>query len=181
MKNIKTLLIGSLIVSTIALMSISAGAQAPEQGESNGGKKIYAKSYLNQKAPELIVDQWLSEKPDTKGKFVLIDFWATWCGPCRRAIPELNKFQKTFADNLVVIGLSEESKEKVLAMTEPVITYASAIDSLARTQKEYEVVGIPHVVLIDPQGIVRWEGFPAQPGFELNETVLQTLIDKYSL
>lgn len=42
--------------------------------ESNNGKKIWAKSFLNKKAPEIVVEKWLTEKPDFKGKFVLVDF-----------------------------------------------------------------------------------------------------------
>ena len=66
-------------------------------------KKLWAKSYLNQKAPELIVEKWLSEKPEWKGKFLLVDFWATWCGPCLKAIPELNRFHEQFGKQMVVV------------------------------------------------------------------------------
>ena len=45
------------------------------------------KSIFNQPAPELIVETWIGEKPEIDGKFVLIDFWFTWCPRCRRAIP----------------------------------------------------------------------------------------------
>lgn len=45
--------------------------------ESNNGKQLWAKSFLNEKAPELTVETWISKKPDTEGKFVIIDFWAT--------------------------------------------------------------------------------------------------------
>src|SRR5258707_8840812 len=77
------------------------------------GKKLWAKSVLGQKAPEFVVEKWLTPEPNTKGKFVLIDFWATWCPPCREAIPELNGFQKKFPDKLVVIGVSDEPEAAV--------------------------------------------------------------------
>ena len=141
-------------------------------------KKLWAKSVLGQKAPELVVEKWLTAEPNTKGKFVLIDFWATWCGPCRRAIPELNKFQKEFGEKLVVIGISDEKEDVVRKMASPVVEYASAIDTQGRMKKQLEVKGIPHVIVVDPQGVVRWEGYPLLDGFELTEAVLKELLGK---
>lgn len=164
------------LVVCIALLLCSIAGMAQE---SNNGKEIWAKSFLNQKAPELKVEKWLTAEPNTKGKFILIDFWATWCGPCRKAIPELNELQKQFKDQLVVIGISDEKEEDVKAMPSPVLEYASAIDTKATMKKALEVKGIPHVILIDPQGIVRWEGFPLLQGHELTADVVKNIIEKY--
>lgn len=142
-------------------------------------KKIWAKSIINQKAPKLVVEKWLSDKPDTKGKFVLIDFWATWCGPCKRAIPELNQFKKEFENDLIVIGISDETQEKIQSLANPKIEYYSAIDTQRRMYNLLEVRGIPHCILIDPNGIVRWEGFPTLTGYELTSTVIKGIIEKY--
>lgn len=163
----------------IACVAFLLCALAGFAQESNNGKQLWAKSVLNQKAPELKVEKWLGKQPDTKGKFVLIDFWATWCGPCRKAIPELNEFQKQFKDKLVVIGISNETEEKVKAMKSPVIEYYSAIDQTSAMKNELKVQGIPHVILIDPQGIVRWEGFPLLDGHQLTAEVIKALIEKY--
>jgi thiol-disulfide isomerase/thioredoxin len=145
-----------------------------------GEKQLWAKSFINQKAPELVVEKWLSKEPDRKGKFVLIDFWATWCGPCRKAIPELNAFHKKFGDKLVVIGISDESAEKVSNFATPKIEYFSAIDTQGRTKRAVEVKGIPHVLILDPKGVVRWEGFPLLEGHELTEAVVREVLDKYA-
>lgn len=142
-------------------------------------KKIWAKSIINQKAPKLIVEKWLSNKPDTKGKFVLIDFWATWCGPCKRAIPELNQFNKEFENDLMVIGISDETKEQIDKLTNPKIEYYSAIDTERTMYNLLEIQGIPHCILIDPKGIVCWEGYPLLNGYELTAQVIKEIIEKY--
>ncbi|CAM3725939.1 TlpA disulfide reductase family protein [Flavobacterium gelidilacus] len=142
-------------------------------------KQLWAKSFLNEKAPELVVEEWISSEPDIKGKFILIDFWATWCGPCIRAIPELNAFHEKFKEDLVVIGISDESKEKINNFKKVKIDYYSAIDTNETLKNIYEVQGIPHCVLIDPDGIVRWEGFPTLKGEELTEKVISEIIAKY--
>jgi thiol-disulfide isomerase/thioredoxin len=137
--------------------------------------RLYARSIRGQQAPQFEVEKWLTEQPATDGKFVLIDFWATWCPPCRRAIPALNGFQKEFADRLTVIGVSDESEEEVRRMTSPAIEYSEAIDTRGRMKSGLEITGIPHCILIDPSGIVRFEGNPLY----LDEAILKHFLDKY--
>lgn len=141
-------------------------------------KRIWAKSFLHKKSPEIIVDTWLTDKPDTDGKFVLIDFWATWCAPCRRFIPDLNYYQEKFKKDLVVIGLSNQNP-RVLESYYNKIKYYHGTDPQKRTYKKYRVTGIPHTVLIDPDGYVQWEGYPMLEGYELTEEIIENSINSY--
>ncbi len=143
-------------------------------------KDIFASlSFFNEHAPSIIVEEWLTGKPNIEGKFVLLDFWATWCGPCRAAIPKLNELAKRFENELVVVGLSKETREEVLAMAEPSIHYYSAIDTKARTKNVIGIKAIPNVILIDPSGRVCWQGIPNLSGFELDEAVIRDCIERY--
>ena len=138
--------------------------EADENNEERGqtpAEKLSAKSFLNQSAPVIEGEKWLTERPDLQDKFVLIDFWATWCGPCRRSIPALNALHRQFNDRLVVIGLSDETEEVVRKMSEPKIDYFVAIDTQHRTATAIGLTRIPHALLVDPKGIVRYEGHPA--------------------
>jgi len=124
------------------------------------GKKLWAKSLLGQQAPEFEVEGWISEKPNLKNKFVLIDFWGIYCPQCKKAIPELNEISKKFKNKLVVVGVADNSKELVLSMKSHKIEYYSAFDTQRKLKRKYEVQGIPHVVIVAPDNTIVWEGFP---------------------
>lgn len=167
----KALIIVSAIIMMVFLVNpIEILAENPPQ------KKMWAKSFLGQKAPEIQVEGWIKEPAELEGKFILVDIWATWCGPCRKGIPELNEWQKKFADQLVIIGISNETKEKVEPYATENIQYANGYDTQSRVKNALKVTGIPHVILIDPNGIVVWEGFPKLPGHELTTEVLKNLM-----
>jgi thiol-disulfide isomerase/thioredoxin len=147
-------------------------AQAGEQPSH----RIAAKSFLNQPAPRITVQQWLTDPPEINGKFVLIDFWATWCAPCRRSIPHLNALSHRFSDKLIIMGISNETEDAVRKMTSPTIDYSVGVDPESLSAMAAGVQAIPHALLVDPHGIVRFEGHPEY----LDEEKLGNLLAKYS-
>ena len=142
-------------------------------------KPLFAKSFLNRPAPEFVVAEWLNREPEREGKMVLIDFWATWCGRCIDSIPKLNQFHRNHKDRLAVIGVSDETADEVRAHDGAKINYALAIDPERRMYNEFGITHIPNLFLIDPTGIVRWQGNPSVKGHELTEDVLVELLDTY--
>ena len=138
--------------------------------------QLHAFSFLGRPAPQFVVEKWVAKPPQTTGKFVLVDFWATWCGPCRQSIPRLNKLHAKFKDRLVIIGLSDEPEEDVRAMKTPKLDYFVALDAAATMKTAAGVSAIPHAILLDPKGIVRFEG---HPGY-LSESGVAKLLAKYS-
>lgn len=151
------------------------------QGQKS--KQLWAKSFLWAKSPEIVVEKWIGKKPDlTKNKIIILEFWNTWCPPCRRSLPKLTEFQQKFKDDIIVIALTSDGEEEILASEKkhgiklPDCYIASSPNK--ETQNEYGVRGVPHVVVIEPEnGCVIWEGFPQQEGFELTETILQKIIE----
>jgi thiol-disulfide isomerase/thioredoxin len=92
-----------------------------------------------------------------RGRVVLLDFWATWCGPCRVVIPKLGALQSRYgAQGLSVLGVSTENPQDVAAFTQRMaVHYAVASDKHAETTRSYGVVSLPTLVVIDKRGVVR--------------------------
>ena len=78
---------------------------------------MQAQAYTNlvgQKTPELIIEKWIAPAPELQGKFIIIDFWATWCPPCRVSIPHMNALATKYAEHVVVIEIGRAScRERV--------------------------------------------------------------------
>jgi thiol-disulfide isomerase/thioredoxin len=92
-----------------------------------------------------------------RGHVILLDFWATWCGPCRIVIPKLGALQARYgAQGLDVLGVSTEDAQDVALFTQRMaVHYAVAVDKHAETTRSYGVVSLPTLVVIDRRGVVR--------------------------
>ncbi len=107
-----------------------------------------------------------NKKPNRDGKVTVLDFWATWCGPCKAAMPKLDKLQKENKD-IVVIGISDEPENTVKTfLSKGKHGYAQATDQTSTVNNALKIQGIPHVVVLSSDGVIRWQGNPLQPDFE---------------
>jgi thiol-disulfide isomerase/thioredoxin len=102
------------------------------------------------------------------GKPLIIEFWATWCEPCRETIPHLNEIYKTYKDKgLEIIGITKEDEAAVQGFVKEVpINYHVGRDPESVLAAHFGITVIPHAMLVDKTGKITWEGHPLtmQPG-----------------
>lgn len=132
---------------------------------------------VGDKAPKLAQGKYVQGEPVTEfkpGTVYVVEFWATWCGPCIKAIPHINELQQKYGDKLVVIGQNvwEQDESKVTPFIEKMgnqMTYRVALDdkssdemgSMAKTwMAAAGRNGIPCSFIIDQQGKIAWIGHP---------------------
>jgi thiol-disulfide isomerase/thioredoxin len=119
------------------------------------------KSMVGQQLPPLKLD-YISAKPALTGKPMVLEFWATWCPPCRQSIPHLNAiYTKYKAQGLVIVGVTTENKKVVTDFLQKTpMSYFPALDAGGELNRSFAITGIPHAVLVNKSGKIIWEGHP---------------------
>ena len=137
------------------------------------------KSFSDVPAPaatlqDIVAQEWIDQAPvklaDLRGRVVLLDFWATWCGPCRATFPRLQKWHESYKDKgLVILGVTNffgHAEGKQLTQTQELaylrdfkkkfhLPYGFAIADTKDNDFNYGVSSIPTTFLIDRRGVVR--------------------------
>ena len=125
--------------------------------------------------PEIIAEEWIEQAPvklsDLRGKVVLLDFWAPWCGPCRYTLPNLSKWHHELkGKGLVILGVTKyygHGDQKQLTQPDEIVylrefrkrnrlPYGFAVEDGNQNEFNYGVFSIPTSFLIDRKGVVRY-------------------------
>lgn len=168
------------MMASLILVAAAGGFMPAFPAFAQGVEMGADKDLRGQRAPALQVATWISEKPNLQGKTVLVDFWATWCGPCRATIPELNKWAAKFKEDLVIIGLTDEEPATIREfMKMQPMEYFIGTDPMQRTSSALGIRAIPNVMIFTPDGIVRYQGIPLVPENALTEKVIEQIIRAY--
>jgi peroxiredoxin len=165
MKNTKMVLLLTLVLACLtgvsgALAVTSKGQAANFTLKSSSGENIRLSEY--------------------RGQVVLINFWASWCGPCRQEMPHLDSIQQKYQGmGFTVFGVNVEQDR---AMADKVlrdipVTFPILYDSDNEVSQTYDVDAMPTTVLVDRNGEIRYMHRGYKPGYELEyEKQIKTLI-----
>jgi thiol-disulfide isomerase/thioredoxin len=105
-----------------------------------------------------------------KGKFVVVNFWATWCGPCIQEMPMLEEYYNKYSPDLVVLGINEKENPNVVRefLEQIPISYPILLDRSAELAPIYQLMALPVTVFVDQEGILRFHhiGFMTEEQFD---------------
>lgn len=140
-------------------------------------------------APALSIEKWIKGGPIAKfepGHVYVVEFWATWCGPCIASMPHISALQSEYAGKATVIGtniwerpIDEKTLDKVTKFVEAQgerMAYTVAYDGPSKAMdmgfmKASGRGGIPSAFIVDQKGVIAWMGHPASMDFALHEIV----------
>jgi len=142
------------------------------------GASLASSGLTGQTAPDFVLKSATGENlrlSEYRGDVVMINFWATWCGPCRQEMPLLdelyNRYQRV-GFNLLGINIDDDSRRAMAMVNELDISFPVLFDEDKKVSKLYEVEAMPLAILLDREGTVRHVHHGYQPGYEqkyLNE------------
>ncbi|MEZ7893084.1 MAG: TlpA disulfide reductase family protein [Candidatus Wallbacteria bacterium] len=138
-----------ILVLIFGILILANLSYAGKVGENF--KEISAAGWLNSEGAKIA---------DSKGKITVLEFWATWCPPCRASIPHLIELYNQYKDKGVnFISLTAEEKSVVEPFAKEMkMPYTIGFGS--NTSKDYNVKGIPTAFIIGADGKIAWEGHP---------------------
>jgi thiol-disulfide isomerase/thioredoxin len=178
---------------------MQATGTTDQKREASGGRiqirdRARQVALLGTQAPEISVKNWIQGEPATlealRGRVVLLEFWATWCKPCREMFGKLKKLNEEYEKRGLEIfaltrhyfayrGTADSQAEELELMRNTVeehgLDFRVGVSDTERTQELYGATGMPMLCLIDRRGVVRYAHFGGGDDPKFNEILTRCL------
>lgn len=163
----------SIVSGALALTLVAGGAAVASVGKG-------------QKAPDFSVSTLKGGKlslSSLKGKVVVLDFWAQWCEPCKRELPELERLSKAYAGKdvaFVSINIDKQKDNAARLAQQLGVTFDVGLDPAGSVAGQYDLPKMPTSFVIDKKGVVRYvhEGFEGSGDVERFKKEIDELLAK---
>ncbi len=150
LKNVIVALLLSVFAATSLASSKLEGQTAPDFAlKSSTGENMRLSEY--------------------RGDVVMINFWATWCGPCRQEMPLLDELYQRYSRvgfNLLGVNIDDDSRRAMQMIEELGVDFPVLFDATKRVSEMYDVDAMPVTVIVDREGTVRYVHQGYKPGYE---------------
>ena len=153
MKGLRSIVLGALITAFAATSIASSGL-------------------AGQVAPDFVLKSSTGENlrlSEHRGDVVMINFWATWCGPCRQEMPLLDDLYSRYERvgfSLLGVNIDDDSRRAMQMIEDLGVNFPVLFDEAKEVSKLYEVEAMPVTILVDREGVVRHVHHGYKPGYE---------------
>lgn len=153
-------IIGSAVL--LVLIGIAIFQAMDRQGPTSASNEQLGGLKIGVKAPDFELKSLTGESvklSDYEGKKVILNFWATWCPPCREEMPDMEKFSQVMEDDVVILAVNIDPENDVQAFVKEYgVTFTILLDSQSSknpVNDQYQVLSIPTTYFIDSKGIIQ--------------------------
>ncbi|MEH7436791.1 redoxin domain-containing protein [Neobacillus drentensis] len=157
---IKKIIAAVVLVSLLTVAIVQAMDKKTEAPETTSQATANKEGLsIGAKAPDFELKTLTGETvklSDLKGKKVMLNFWATWCPPCKAEMPEMEQFSKQVGDDVVILAVNIDPQLDVQGfVNENKITFPVLLDAEDKVNEAYQVLSIPTTYFINSKGVIK--------------------------
>ncbi|MBP3039966.1 TlpA family protein disulfide reductase [Bacillaceae bacterium Marseille-Q3522] len=154
-------IIGIITVTTVAIVHALDNEKRTPQYDNLPGLAI------GEKAPDFTLENLQGDSvrlSDFRGKTVMLNFWATWCPPCKAEMPDMEKFHKEAGEKVVILAVNMDTYNDVQGFAEEIgVSFPILLDNKNEVNKAYKILAIPTTYFIDKEGYIKHKFMKQMP------------------
>src|SRR5579875_4011047 len=157
---VKKIVAAVVLITLLTVAIVQAMEKKADKPDStNQAAKPKASLEIGSKAPDFTLKTLTGETvklSSLKGKKVILNFWATWCPPCKAEMPEIEQFYQTAGKDIVILAVNIDPQLDVKGFVDKNhITFPILLDTNDKVNEQYQIISIPTTFFIDKNGVIQ--------------------------